>query len=136
MRFQAWWALGALIVLAHSGCGSNSCSGTYSCPAGIGEVLVPANLPAPISTVTTRAPCVISSTAPYSGSSILVYFNGTIAAGSTVNCQVQVQLSNGAQLEGTVSFQPLTCCPGGTQVGNPSTLASPDAGAIDAAAGG
>lgn len=136
MRFRAWLALGTLVVLAHGGCGSGNCSGTYNCPAGVGEVLVPANLPAPISSVTTHAPCVISSTAPYSGSAIFVYVNGTISAGSTVNCQVQVQLSSGAQLEGTVSFQPLTCCSGGTQVGSPATLTSPDAGPTDAAAGG
>jgi hypothetical protein len=136
MQYRAWCAAGMLVALAQGGCGSNNCSGTYNCPAGVGEILIPANLPAPISSVATQAPCQLSSMAPYTGPGIFVYVNGTIAAGSTVSCKVQVQLSDGAQLEGSIVFQPLTCCPGGAQVGSPSTLMSPDAGAVDAASGG
>jgi hypothetical protein len=133
MRFQAWLTVGALVALAQSGCGSNTCSGTYNCPAILfGAVDFPANLPASVAQVTAAAPCTASYPVGDMENSVLVSFNGSINAGATATCQVQARLSNGLELVASVSFQSRPCC-GNTAVGGPSTFASADAGALDSA---
>jgi hypothetical protein len=95
----------------------------YSCPPeGGAQVLVPANLPAPISSLTADPPCSIGSQSPYTGSRIYADILGE----RTGTCNVRAVLSNGAVMTASVSFQPLMCC--GSSVGS-ATFTLPDAAA-------
>jgi hypothetical protein len=102
-RYRSIFWVGVLAALPSSGCDSK-CSGTYDCPAGGGEVIVPAGLPAPVS-VTADAPCWVGSTPPYTNR-IYVNINGE----ETGACTVRASLSDGTQLVASLSFTPLMCC--------------------------
>jgi hypothetical protein len=117
----------AVAGLVGGGCGGwDECSGVHHCPAALyGEVDVPADLPAPIISVTTDAACSTfradtSPTAP-----VIVGVKGTIDAGSTLTCQVHAQLADGTEVAASVSFRPLSgCCSSlSTAVGGPTTFA-------------
>jgi hypothetical protein len=122
--------VGVLVALALSGCGNGNCSGVYNCPAGGGEVLVPANLPASISAVSADPPCYIALVGPYAEGPVPVNVMGSIGAGDTVTCTVHAQLSDGSRMAAALSFRALPCC--GTAAAGSATFAFIGA---DAAAG-
>jgi hypothetical protein len=134
--YRSWFLLWVIVASAQTGCGTNRCSGTYNCPAGGGEVIVPANLPAPISSVTADAPCFIASVGPYTGGPLVVNVNGSISASTTVTCLVHARLSDGSDMVASLSFQALPCCGTAGAVGAAPTLAFVDAGVVDAASAG
>jgi hypothetical protein len=121
------------VAVAEGGCGGDSCSGTYNCPALVhGEVLVPATLPAAVSHVTADASCNAVSLAGDMTGPIAVSYGGSIPAGTTKTCDIRAQLSNGMELVASVSFEGVICC-GNTAVGSPSTLKVVDGGVADSA---
>jgi len=110
MGWRSWFLAGAIVAFGPSGCGSSSCSGDYNCPAGGGEVLVPDNLPAAISSLTADAPCFIALVGLYTEGPVPVNVTGSISAGTTVTCRVHAELSNGAEMVASLSFQTIPCC--------------------------
>lgn len=104
MRHRLLFLLGVLVVATPS-CGNNRCSGIYNCPAGVSEVLVPADLTAPVSSVTAEAPCAIGSLPPFTNR-----ISVNISGERTGTCTVRALLSDGTQLTQTLSFEPLMCC--------------------------
>src|SRR5438552_14148930 len=93
---------GALAGVASvgGGCdGPGECTGIYHCPLALyGEVDVPADLPAPVSSVTADGSCSTFRTDTSPTAPIVVSVKGTVAAGTTLTCQVRAQLADGTKL--------------------------------------
>lgn len=128
-------AVALVVASVEGGCGGGECSGVYNCPAALyGEVTLPADLPAPITSVTADGSCSTfradtSPTAP-----VIVSVKGAIKAGTTLTCQVRAQLADGTALVASVSFRSLggCCAELSTAIGGPTTFAPMTAEASDA----
>jgi hypothetical protein len=114
----------AVVGLVEGGC--DECSGVHHCPAALyGEVDVPADLPAPITSVTTDGACSTFRADTSPSAPVIVAVKETIDVGSTLICQVRAQLADGTKLAASVSFRSLGgCCSSlSTAVGGPTTFA-------------
>jgi hypothetical protein len=119
-------------ALLDAGCGD--CQGTYNCPAAIyGQVDVPPDLPAPITSLTADEPCSVFRMDASATTPITVAVNGTIESGTTLICQVHARLSDGTELAAAVPFRSLSgCCADlSTAIGGPTTLSPVTAKASD-----
>ena len=96
----------AVVSLMASGGGCDACSGTYNCPAGFSEVLLPDGLTSPVATVTATAPCTVSSQPPFTDRSIAIEIVGE----RTGSCVVHATLADGTELAATLEYAPLMCC--------------------------
>jgi len=113
---EAWsLRLGFLFALALV-CGNcrGKCEGKYNCPQTGGStlMLLPTDLPAPVSTFATDPPCFVSSDVGGDGSLVGLY---VFAAPEShdVTCSIRVKLDNGIELVGSATFRPIdadSCC--------------------------
>jgi hypothetical protein len=100
------------LVLVLSACGSSE---VCHCPAGIGSILLPADVRTAVAEVTVAdARC--SATYDTETGMVFVNVSRPISSGSTVTCTVRVRLDSGALLDSSVAFANATGCCAGTAV--------------------
>lgn len=100
------------LMLLLSACNS---SAVCSCPLGVGNVLIPADIRSSVAEVTAvEARC--NATYDAAAGAVFVTVVPPISSGSIVTCSVRVRLDSGAVLVASVAFAAGTGCCAGTEV--------------------
>jgi hypothetical protein len=126
------------LVFLLGNCGGK-CKGASACPTGgTARIALPTDLPAPVTSFATDAPCAVSGD-PSDDGRLVDFLVSSPAVAYDLTCPLRIKLANGMELVGAATFRPIdSCCPTNTLVAGPDFKlvdtgpdVAIDAGAID-----